>query len=136
MGKNHTKDGYVSARTTKSTEKYFKGNKLKGSGAISSLVLESFPTIYQETVEETKKNFSREELLTILSSCNGHLIDPKVPVLKDIPPMKQEFEGFDIQKLRKKISSLPYSELFLIEIWANTFWYGNSPTDDPEEYIK
>lgn len=136
MEKSNTKDGYVSARTRKSTETFFKGRILKGSGAISSLVLDSFPGLFKRTIAGIKDIFTREELLTILSACNGRQIDPEVLVLKDIPPMKHEFKNFSVQKLREKLSSLSYPELFIIEIWANTFWYESSVTEDPEEYIK
>ena len=42
-GKDNLKTGRISARVDQKTEEFFRENKLKGSGAVSSLVLESFP---------------------------------------------------------------------------------------------
>lgn len=134
--KSNRKTGRTAIRVSKATEEFFKDNKLTGSGAVSALVLDSFPFLYQKTVESLKENFSREELLTILSASNGRSVDVEVSKLHCVWPIEHEFENFDINKLRGKLSSLSHPELFIIEIWANTFWYGTSPTDDPEEYIK
>ena len=131
------KDGYVSARTSKKTDLFFKGNRLQGSGAISSLVLESFPVLYESTTEKIKQIFTREELLTILTSNNGRRISPEDPQLVDIlrPIKDHKYKDFDVTRFIEKANTLSLPEVFLVEIWANTFWYGEA-TDDPEEYIK
>ena len=134
--KSNRKTGRTAHRVRESTEKYFRNNRLKGSGAVSSLVLDAFPGLFKRTIKDVKEMFTREELLTILSSCNGRSIDVEVSGLHSIHPMKHEFKNFDINKLREKLSSLSHPELFIIEIWANAFWYGGDVTEDPEEYIR
>ena len=143
--RDNPKEGFISARVSKTTEDYFRENKkLMGSGSISALILEAFPTIYGMTVNKIKALFSREELLTILTSFKGRNIRPENPGASiRLEPMKNhQFKNFNFGKLTEKYLTLSYADRFIIELWANKFWNGvtvggvRNTTEDPEEYIK
>jgi hypothetical protein len=134
-----TKVGKVSARISHNSEYFFKDNKIQGSGAVSALVLDIFPHLYEITIKKIKDIFNKQELLAILNTGKGNKIIPgSLPVFfyrisdalehncEDVPD-KISFE--------KKAKSLSIPEAFILEIWINKFWYGNS-IDDQEEYIK
>jgi len=109
------KTGTISTRVSKSTETFFKNNKLKGSGAISALVLDSFHEIYASTVIRLKLDFKKDFLISLVKSQNGEKIDPE-----------------NIQF----VSTLSLADSFIINLWANAFWYGDNEIEDIEEYIK
>lgn len=139
------KTGFISSRTSKATEDFFRENKkLTGSGSVSALVLDSFPTIYGITISMLKADFTREELLTILTSFNGKKVNPERPgsPVQFEPIKNHKFKDFDIEVLNQKFSNRSRSDRFIIELWANKFWNGvtvggvRNTTDDPEEYIR
>ncbi|MCK4828477.1 hypothetical protein KA005_72775 [bacterium] len=148
MGRNKRDDrksGFVSARTSKDTEDFFRENKkLLGSGSVSALVLDAFPKLYAVTVGKIKTIFSREELLTILTSFNRRNINPTQAGSEiNLRPIKNhKFKNFDFGALTDKYIQLSYADRFIVELWANKFWNGvtvgniRNTTQDPEEYIK
>lgn len=142
---DHKKDGFVSARTFKSTEDFFrKHKKLMGSGSCASIVLDALPIIYQFTISRLKEKFTREELLTILTSFNKHKVDPMYPgsSVRLEPIKNHKYKDFDINVLTEKYLRLSFADRFIVEIWAHMFWKGvtvglvRNTTQDPEEYIK
>lgn len=148
MGRNKKekkKTGFISLRVSKETEDYFRINKkLMGSGSVSALILDAFPTVYRVIVNRVKSTFSREELLTILTSFKDGKINPEKPGSSiRLEPMKNhQFKNFNFGLLTEKYLQLSYADRFIVELWANKFWNGvtvggvRNTTEDPEEYIR
>ncbi|MEK0371252.1 MAG: hypothetical protein QQN55_08885 [Nitrosopumilus sp.] len=141
--KDNPKTGYISARVNKSTEDFFRENKkLMGSGSVSSLILDIFPILYNETIKQMKKDFNRDELLIILTSFKGNVGHPSSEYSRLKPIKNNKFNGFDFVTFELKFLNLTLSDRFIIEIWANKFWNGvtvgsvRNTSEDPEEYIK
>ncbi len=142
---NKLKTEFVGSRVRENTKEFFKGFKLKKSGSVLSLWIDSMPSLYEITVFKVKKVFTLSELRFILSVSNKCKVSPNEDgdfylfwknAFKDLEPEKLKAE-FDVDKtdLWKKLSGLSFPELFLVEIWANTFCYGDFE-GDIEDYIK
>ena len=139
---NKIKTDAITARVNSHTAEFFKGYKLQGTGALSSLVMDTFPILYKTTVQKIKKKFSHVELLVILSVFNGKTITPGIvsnfhytafEALKHTD--LSEYPNFDKDEFLKKAASVSRPESFIIEVWANTFWYGGTK-EEAEEYIQ
>lgn len=143
MKTNKLKTGFISARVNSFTDDFFKGYKLQSSGSVASLVLDAFPTLYQVTVNKIKKLFTEQELIAIVSTGNGYAITPgMVPdfwwhisesIKYDL--LDQQFE-IDKDQILEKAKSLSLPESFIVELWANTFWYGGGMENDKKDIYK
>ncbi len=131
----YIKDGYISTRTTKETERFFKGNNIKGSGMLAWLALESFQTLYEATIKKLKVTFNNEELVNIIYLFRNRQIDPYhrnslTSIFKDA----HEYVAY--YPMDVKIQAISLAESFFIEIWANIFWNGDCETDIPADYVR
>ncbi|MCK4814584.1 hypothetical protein KA005_02345, partial [bacterium] len=120
---------------------YFHKNKLVKSGSVSAIVLNTFPAIYEATVQRLKDMFTEQELKALLSTGENYNILPEsLPVfyhrIMDAIKYFKMSEKYELEKetFLEKAQSLSLPEALIAEIWVSTFW--SNYTGDIEEYIK
>ena len=130
----------INARIDEKAYKFFHKYKVNKSGAVSAIVLNTFPVIYEATVQKIKDMFSEEELKAILSTGENHkILSGSLPVfyhrMSDAIQYFKLCENYPIDKqtFLKKAQSLSLPEALIAEIWVNTFW---SSDNNIKEYIK
>jgi hypothetical protein len=99
--------------------------------------LDAFPALYRRTLHDLRGKFSWGELSLIVDVFNatalmpqiaGQHLDAQVADGIDLDHLDQKWE-IDGTALNAKISALPIFTAACLEIWANGFWYRESPED-------
>ncbi|MCP4755350.1 MAG: hypothetical protein GY866_31180 [Proteobacteria bacterium] len=138
----------ISARVSPITHEFFEKHILKSSGSAAKLLLSAFPSMYDRTIQKAKELFDESELSLILEVHNGYAMT--AGMLSDLSwKIKEGIKYEDLaekwsvdrNEIVAKAESLSPPECFIVELWANSFWYadglrsdGNLP--DLEKYIE
>lgn len=139
---------YIGMRITRYTKDFFRNYRLKKIGSVSSLIMDSFPYHYRLIVLKFKKLFKNTELKTIINYVRsrhesddienaGHATTIFVEIISDDGKFETFASNFKNKKgFKRRLKSLTDFELFILEIWANTFLLHPGSTDDIKEYLK
>lgn len=89
-------------------------------------LLESYPTLYRQTIDGLRKKFSGAELIDIISVAGNAYLSPDMAG-RHLPAQLADAGHID---LSKKTSSLTPFETHCIELWA-----ANSPDGEITGYV-
>ncbi len=111
----------------------------------ATYILEAYPILYEKTLQEIKGKFNREDLMVMVDVFNGHAMTNKMAgeelwwsVAEGIKYDALDTKwGVDKDTLLYKIQLLTIFQKAVLEIWANSFWYGGDPNkkQDLEAYV-
>ena len=98
-------------------------------------VLSAWPSLYRNTLDKLRGQFSRGELMLMIDVFNstaltamaaGQQLDIQVDDGMRLDALDEKW-GVDRNALNNKIADLTIFEAACLEIWANGFWYGGDP---------
>lgn len=98
----------------------------------ATYLINSAPPLYRQTLIELKGKFTADELRLMLDVMNGTMLTAEWPGATLAGNVRDgialdaldEKWGINGKELTDKIDTLHVFQLHVLELWANSFWYG------------
>ena len=111
-----------------------------------TFMMDTWAHIWQYFLRKTKEVFTKDELFLLIDLHNGIMLSPihygsnalgvGISEACVMDGLDKKWD-VDVESILDKVSSLPAMHQFILELWANAFWYGNRAaimgTPDKEE---
>jgi len=110
----------------------FFGKNFKTVNAGASYALESFPVLYRRTLSTLRGKFTESELRLMITVSNKLALTPSIAgkhlaaLCEDGALDADNKWKVDPIKIDEKFDLLSDFEIAILEVWANSFWYGTA----------